>query len=119
MANKKIDESWKAQVRAEKEKLAAQPAAGDLVDPAEAENIFLHLVENLFMRLQQSQHPEDIAKIAKTLQVLYQKTSGNLSSKEQMVFQQIIQALQPLFRKIGGSKPDSPEMAQTPPTPFS
>ncbi len=123
MADKKVDEGWKAQVRKEKAKLATQPATGDLMDPAEAESIFLGLVQTLFMQLKRANHPQDLEKLALTLQALYQKTKGNLSSKEQMVFQQITAAIQPIVSP-GGEPTVAPEednvgITQAPPTPFS
>ena len=116
-----IDEDWKSQVQAEKEEAAkatsssttaadkeAEPAeAGDpQMPPASFELLVTSLATEALMALGQMPHPvtgkaqaqRNLAKyLIDTLDMLKQKTAGNLSHNEQQVIDSVLHQLQLVF----------------------
>ncbi len=123
MANEKkiiVDEDWKSQVQAEKEAAAksrpaaapqaAAPAAGEAADapmpPASFELLLTTLATEALVALGQVPHPvtgkaqpqRNQAKyIIDTIDVLRQKTEGNLTTNEQQVLDSLLHQLRMVF----------------------
>jgi hypothetical protein len=121
-----IDEDWKSQVQAEKEEAAkAQPAptsapgteaaTPDAADPqlprASLELLVTSLATEALVALGQVPHPvtgkietqRNLAKyLIDTLDMLKQKTAGNLSQTEQQVIDSVLHQLQLVFVETAG-----------------
>lgn len=120
MTYKKVDETWKAQMRAEKERLAAQASnTTDIIDSAEAESLILGLAQALFFKLQHATDPQEAVKLAKTLQAMYQKMKGNLTPTEEKAFYEVTSVLRPILGlKEEPDEDSSPPLISTPTIPF-
>jgi hypothetical protein len=115
---KKTDESWKERARKEKEKLSDVPeAAHPELPPAS----FLGHIEELYLRgmlaLGQIRNPKDTeiyidldgAKYAiDTIQVLLEKTKGNLTPEEESAVQDVLHNLRLLYVHISRAAASAP-----------
>ena len=131
MSEKKliIDEDWKSQVQAEKEQAAkpatpdesaastgkSAPAPDDLGDmpmpPASLELLLTTLATEALVALgqvphpatgQAQFHPQQAQYLIDTIDVLKQKTKGNLTPDEQQMFDGLLHQLRMVFIEIGG-----------------
>jgi hypothetical protein len=126
-----IDEDWKSQVQAEKEvakaKSAAPPAGDSESDsdppmpPASLELMFTMLATEALVALGQVPHPvtgktraqRNQAKyLIDTLDVLREKTKGNLSPSEQQVLDSLLHQLRMVFIQTA----DQPQAGPSAPT---
>ncbi|MBI4711790.1 MAG: DUF1844 domain-containing protein [Planctomycetes bacterium] len=120
---KKVDEGWKQQARAEKERLAKEPtasaSAGASADEEEgmAEPDFNTFVASMaaqtLMALGQMEHPATRKKEVNIphakytidiLTMLKEKTKGNLTPEEAQSLEQTLYNLQMLFVKVQTKK---------------
>jgi len=126
-----IDEDWKAQVQAEKEaatsksaaaKVEPQSAAGAADDfpmpPASFELLLTTLATEALVALGQVPHPAtgeakaqpNQAKfLIDTIDVLRQKTQGNLSAVEQQTLDSLLHQLRMAFIETAGQQPAATE----------
>jgi hypothetical protein len=121
-----IDEDWKAQVQAEKEQAAksspadtsapaeqTEPPAGDMpMPPASFELLLTMLATEALVALGQVAHPvtgqvqvqRNQAKyLIDTVEMLREKTKGNLNSGEQQLIETILHQLRMAFVETAGT----------------
>ena len=132
MSNKKliIDEDWKSQVQAEREQAARQPAQSepaaatrkpnaspeDLADvpmpPASLELLATTLATEALVALgqvphpatgQSHFHPQQATYLIDTIDVLKQKTKGNLTPDEEKMLDGLLHQLRMVFIETGGA----------------
>jgi hypothetical protein len=117
-----IDEDWKSQVQAEKEQAAKQKAApqaqgqrpsdlGDVVmPPASLELLLTSLATEALVALGQVPHPatqqvhvhrEHAKYLIDTVEVLREKTKGNLTPGEQNMIDNLLHQLRLVFVETG------------------
>lgn len=131
-----IDEDWKSQVEAEKAEAAKRSAAGTPADspssasaaadspeasdppmpPASFEMLLTTLATEAFVALGQVPHPitgethlqrNQARFLIDTIDILRQKTAGNLSNSEQQVLDSMLHQLRLLFVQTAGSTAQS------------
>ena len=130
-----IDEDWKSQVQAEKEaaakqsaesKPAAQGAPSDMGDmempPASLELLLTSLATEALVALGQVPHPatqqvivhRNHAKyLIDTVEMLREKTKGNLTPMEQRLFENLLHQLRLVFVETGNQPASSADAAKT------
>lgn len=132
-AEKKIivDEDWKSQVQAEKESLehektdqppAAESAAGDVpMPPASLEMLLSTLATEAMMSLGQiphpltgetAYHPSQAKYLIDTIEVLQQKTQGNLTPVEEQAMENLLHQLRMAY--LAGPPTTAPAQSTAP-----
>jgi hypothetical protein len=133
MSEKKliIDEDWKSQVQAEKQAAAnetagASPSAGEQVaasvpdpgaipmPPASLEMLLTTLATEALVALGQVPHPtsgqthvhrHQAQYLIDTIDMLRQKTKGNLTPREEQMFDSLLHQLRMVFVETAGAPP--------------
>jgi hypothetical protein len=123
MSEKKIivDEDWKSQVQAEKEALKQKPAADQAAapqansddppwPPASFELLLTTLITEAMMSLGQIPHPmtgtaqlrpNQARYFIDTIELLYEKTKGNLDSAEEQALDNALHQLRLAYLAVG------------------
>jgi hypothetical protein len=126
-----IDEDWKAQVQAEKEAAAksapsakaeetSQPAGGAghmPIPPASLEMLLTMLATEAMVALGQIPHPAtgqpqaDLGQaqyLIDLIEVLREKTKGNLSANEQQLMETLLHQMRLAYVESAGARPSGP-----------
>ncbi len=117
-----IDEDWKSQVQAEKEAAAQQPStsaapAGEpQMPPASLEILITTLVTEAMISLGQIPHPhsgeavfqpQQAKYLIDTIEVLREKTQGNVTPDETQMMDQLLHQLRLAYVQLTAAQPGS------------